>query len=115
MHSLRIDHLAALLEAAHKLVLNRFQLIQLHIEQDQPAAQSVATNAGSDSFGWANPDGSVAQRAPSMHRKAGSAIYADWCVAKRCCVIEIIGDTFAQCANPHKQRSGLLAYINDPF
>ena len=49
MHSLRIDHFAALLEAAHKLVHNRFQLIQFHIEQDQPAAQSVATNAGSNS------------------------------------------------------------------
>jgi hypothetical protein len=30
-------------------------------------------------------------------------------------VIEIIDDIFAQCANPHKQRFGLLAYINDSF
>jgi hypothetical protein len=44
-----------------------------------------------------------------------SAIYADWCVAKSGCFIETIGDSFAQCAYPHKQRSKLLAYINAPF
>jgi hypothetical protein len=56
-----MGHLAMLPEEVRKLALDRFRLIQPHLEQDQPTARSIATNANSESFGLANPDGSVAQ------------------------------------------------------
>ena len=43
--------------------LDRFRLIQPRTEQDQPVARRIATNPNSESFGPANPDGSVAQTA----------------------------------------------------
>jgi hypothetical protein len=36
-------------------------------------------------------------KGPFVQRKGKSPVYAGWHVAKSCCFIEIIGDTFAQC------------------
>jgi hypothetical protein len=37
------------------------------------------------------------QKRTFPHRKEKSNVYAVWRVAKRCCSIEHIGDTFVQC------------------
>jgi hypothetical protein len=37
------------------------------------------------------------QKRSFMQGKTRGAIYAGWRIAKNCCFIEIIGDTFAQC------------------